>query len=389
MTPPAPLTVRRATFGLRRKLFIGFSLLFTVTFIATFYWFYWFSTEQAVASIVEDMQQTVLGAAAGVEAELLEVLFEEGVANEAGGSDHPNYLALMAYLASVQRLEPQAWPYIYIPGREPNQYFALADLWLPIDAEKSFVFMEMGFSTGFLSGGFRELTLNVSRERRCNAELAPAGSDRWTQARGAIHRALCLVLRRVGYTDAYGSWVSAYAPVLGDDGVVVGAVGLDFQMSYVDEVQNAVLRSTGYAFLVTIPTLLALVVLAAGIFARPIRRLTEMAARVGEGDYDVDFGPLKQRRFRDEIGVLTEVFEGMTTKVRGREAALKRTVMELRVEIDESKRAQQVQEIVDTDFFRDLQAKATQMRKRRGLAGAVEAEAPATGAGASAEGEAP
>ena len=51
MTPPAQLTVRRATFGLRRKLFIGFSLLFTVTFIATFYWFYWFSTEQAVASI--------------------------------------------------------------------------------------------------------------------------------------------------------------------------------------------------------------------------------------------------------------------------------------------------------------------------------------------------
>jgi methyl-accepting chemotaxis protein len=203
-----------------------------------------------------------------------------------------------------------------------------------------------------------------------------------------------LVLRRVGYTDAYGSWVSAYAPVLGEDGRVLGAVGLDFEMAYVDEVQNAVLRSTGFAFLFTIPTLLALVVVAAGFFARPIRRLTEVAARVGEGNYDVDFGPLKQQRWRDEIGVLSEVFEAMTAQVRGREVALKRTVMELRVEIDEAKRAQQVQEIVDTDFFRDLQAKGAQMRQRKGGSGGRRGEVTpgsaevATVGGAEPEGDA-
>jgi HAMP domain-containing protein len=371
---------------LRRKLFIGFSLLFTVTFIATFYWFYAFSTERALASIVSDMQQTVLGAAAGVDATLLAELFAEGERNEAGGSDHPNFSALMEYLADVQRIEPQAWPYVYVPGSEPNQYFALADLWLPIDSDKSFGFLDSGYSTGFLSGGFRELTVNVPRDRRCNAYRAAEGSGAWAWLRGESQRLLCSVLRRVGYTDAYGSWVSAYAPVMAADGSVAGAVGLDFEMVYVDETQNAVLRSTGFAFLITIPTLLVLVVAAAGIFARPIQRLTAAAARVGEGDYDVDFGPLKQQRFRDEIGVLTEVFEAMTAKVRGREAALKRTVMELRVEIDEAKRVQQVQEIVDTDFFRDLQAKASQMRQRRGRAGAAEAgEGSAAGDGPASE----
>lgn len=371
MSTPNGAVVRGASFGLRRKLLIGFSLLFTVTFVATFYWFYVFSTEQAVASIVEDMQQTVLGAAAGLDGALLQQLFAEGEPDGAGGSDHPAYAELMAYLAMVQRLEPQAWPYVYVPGSEPDQYFALADLWLPVDPSKSFLFMEEGFSTGFLSGGFRELVINVPRDRRCNAYRAAPGSGAWLTVQGEVRRQFCFLLRRVGYTDAYGSWVSAYAPVVDADGATLGAVGLDFEMAYVDEVQNAVLRSTWVAFLITIPTLVGLVLVAATFFARPIRRLTDVVARVGEGDYEVDFEPLKQQRLRDEIGVLTEVFEAMTAKVRGREAALKRAVMELRVEIDEVKRSQQVQEIVETDFFRDLQAKATRMRERKGRSAAA------------------
>lgn len=374
MTSPAPLTVRRATFGLRRKLFLGFSLLFTLTFIGTFYWFYVFSTERAILSIVDDMQQTVLGAAAGVDPELLQTLFREGEANAAGGSDHPHYVTLMAWLTTVQQVEPQAWPYVYVPGSMPGQYFALADLWLPIDPSKSFAFKEEGVSTGFLSGGFTALTINLARDRRCAAEQAPAGSSAFEQLRAGVHVQVCRVLRRVGYTDAYGSWVSAYAPILDADGVVRGALGLDFEMAYVDELQNAVLNSTWLAFLITIPTLMVLVVAAAGYFARPIRRLTDVAARVGGGDYAVDFSPLRQQRFRDEIGVLSEVFEAMTAKVRGREQALQRTVMELRIEIDESKRSQQVQEIVDTDFFRDLQAKATQLRQRNTRGGSAPAE---------------
>lgn len=374
MSTPTAAVVRGASFGLRRKLLLGFSLLFTVTFVATFYWFYVFSTEQAVESIVDDMQRTVVGAAAGLDGALLQQLFAEGEPDGAGGSDHPAYAELMEYLAVVQRLEPQAWPYVYVPGSEPDQYFALADLWLPVDPSKAFVFMEEGISTGFLSGGFRELVINVPRDRRCNAARAPEGSGVWLTLQGEVRRQLCFLLRRVGYTDAYGSWVSAYAPVVGADGEVLGAVGLDFEMAYVDEVQNAVLGSTWVAFLITIPTLVGLVLVAATFFARPIRRLTEAAARVGEGDYEVDFEPLKQQRFRDEIGVLTEVFEAMTAMVRGREAALQRTVMDLRVEIDEVKRAQQVQEIVDTDFFRDLQAKASRMRQRKGgsAAGALD-----------------
>ncbi len=47
-----------------------------------------------------------------------------------------------------------------------------------------------------------------------------------------------------------------------------------------------------------------------------------------------------------------------------REQALRQEIQQLRIEIDAVKREQQVEEIVETDFFRDLQAKAQAMRQR-------------------------
>lgn len=47
-----------------------------------------------------------------------------------------------------------------------------------------------------------------------------------------------------------------------------------------------------------------------------------------------------------------------------REQNLRMEIQQLRIEIDESKRQQQVSEIVDTDFFQDLRAKARNLRNR-------------------------
>jgi CHASE3 domain sensor protein len=47
-----------------------------------------------------------------------------------------------------------------------------------------------------------------------------------------------------------------------------------------------------------------------------------------------------------------------------REQKLKQEIRQLRIEIDEVKRQKQVEEIVETDFFQDLKAKAQEIRKR-------------------------
>jgi CRP-like cAMP-binding protein len=65
----------------------------------------------------------------------------------------------------------------------------------------------------------------------------------------------------------------------------------------------------------------------------------------------------------DPLGRLARVFQQMGREVQSREEALKRQVRELRIEIDHAMQAQQVAEIVGSDYFRELQEKALLRRR--------------------------
>jgi hypothetical protein len=368
--PKEPAKPKPKVFGLGSKLVIGFTFVFTVLFVGAFYWFYVFSTERAIERILDDLEATVAGAAAGLDGASLARLFAEGEPDGAGGSDHPDYAAQLQWLQTVQSLEPRAWPYTYVagsraePDRRPRRPVD------PVGPAQGVRLREADVSLGSLTGGLTALTINLPRDRRCQATRSadprgqPLGGLRARSATGlqpAAPRGLHRRPRELGL----GLRARASTP----RGSPRGAVGLDFELAHVDEVQNAILGSTGQAFLITLRALLLLVLVLVPGADGPIVRLTAAAERVGEGHYDEDFGRLRQRRFRDEIGVLADVFLRMTEKVDVREQTCGARSTSLRIEIDEGKRAQQVQEIVDTDFFRDLQARAQQMRNRQAKAG--------------------
>ncbi|HSN78454.1 MAG TPA: DUF3365 domain-containing protein [Anaerolineae bacterium] len=67
----------------------------------------------------------------------------------------------------------------------------------------------------------------------------------------------------------------------------------------------------------------------------------------------------------DELGHAARVFQQMASEVYARTQSLKQQVRELRIEIDEVKRSQQVTDVVETEFFQDLQASARKMRTQR------------------------
>jgi methyl-accepting chemotaxis protein len=69
----------------------------------------------------------------------------------------------------------------------------------------------------------------------------------------------------------------------------------------------------------------------------------------------------------DELGHLAQLFQGMAREVYARTQSLKQQVQELRIQINEIKRQEQVSEVVETDFFRDLQARAKTLRRQRRL----------------------
>lgn len=105
------------------------------------------------------------------------------------------------------------------------------------------------------------------------------------------------------------------------------------------------------------------IVLAERLVARPILGIARAAADIEADRFNPNqLGAVSNRT--DEIGQLARTFQKMAIEVHLREQHLRHQVQELRVEIDEAKRQQQVKEIVDTDFFKDLAIKAKALRNR-------------------------
>ena len=166
-------------------------------------------------------------------------------------------------------------------------------------------------------------------------------------------------------TDQWGSWVSAYAPIKDSSGAVVGALGVDYHADYVTQVQQNLLSKFIPPILVTYLALVVLVFLVSRVLTRPLSRLTQAAERIAEGDYAQHLTGPEPAKIDDEISTLTRVFEGMVARVRERVQDLAQKVERLTIEIDESKRQQQVSQIVESDFFQSLQGRADEMRRRK------------------------
>jgi Cache domain/HAMP domain len=101
------------------------------------------------------------------------------------------------------------------------------------------------------------------------------------------------------------------------------------------------------------------------LIARPILKVARAAADIETDKFEVDSDSLSNiTKRKDELGQLARVFQNMARQIYVRENKLKQQVQELRIEIDDVKRKKQVQEIVESDFFQDLAAKAQNLRKR-------------------------
>ena len=357
-------------FSLRWKLLIGFTLIFSVVFAIAFYWFYTFASAQALTRIQQDLLDTLDGASQQVSGDVLLALVKEGQPNEQGEvwlavanaeenetpdastlreaaetnfgkatatgfSDDPRYQQLMDELQAIHEIEPRAWPYIFVKAEGERQISYIIDLWARYDPSRATPFMFTRTSRRSYNG-LNELTRRLDDGGNFNP-----------------------------YTDQFGQWVSAYRPINGVEGVA--AIGIDFEADYVYQVQEAIRNKVAIAFTVAYFALFVLVFLVSGALTKPIVKLTLAADAIGEDDYSQDFSALKSKgRFSDEIGKLVEVFAVMADKVRQREQSLKRQVEALKIEIDETKRHKQVSEIADSDFFRELQAKAREMRSKHG-----------------------
>jgi CheY-like chemotaxis protein len=99
-------------------------------------------------------------------------------------------------------------------------------------------------------------------------------------------------------------------------------------------------------------------------YLEQVARLTDAAAAVEAASFEPNTLDGVGAR-PDALGQLARVFQGMAREVRAREERLQRQVHELRIEVDEAKRTREVAEITGTEYFRNLQEQARQLRSKR------------------------
>jgi DNA-binding response OmpR family regulator len=93
------------------------------------------------------------------------------------------------------------------------------------------------------------------------------------------------------------------------------------------------------------------------LYLQDVSRVTTAAAAVESGQFVADTLAEVGKR-PDELGQLARVFQRMAQQVIAREQHFKQQIETLRIEIDETKKARQVAELTETDFFQQLQAQA-------------------------------
>jgi DNA-binding response OmpR family regulator len=99
-------------------------------------------------------------------------------------------------------------------------------------------------------------------------------------------------------------------------------------------------------------------------YLRNVALVTDAATAVEAGTFDADaLAGVADRS--DQLGRLARVFQSMGREVAAREQRLQKQVEQLRIEIDQTRKAHQVAEITDTDYFQQLQQKVRGLRRRK------------------------
>jgi GAF domain-containing protein len=90
------------------------------------------------------------------------------------------------------------------------------------------------------------------------------------------------------YTDEYGTFLSAYAPIYSSAHENVGVLGIDMNASKVVAKENEFLRNSLVVLLVIIPIIIILGSVFGRVFASPLARLASETRKIGGGNFEME-----------------------------------------------------------------------------------------------------
>lgn len=352
---------------MRWKLLFGFGIAITVIFVVVAAWILRFSTNTAESRLKNSLVELAEGGVKTIDTDNFSNLLTLPATPEPGSV----YPANSGFLAGQTATAKSTWPTdpaywthveemrnIRLTNPDASPYtFAVTD-----DGELRFVGQWGAY--GYTKAAWCTDAQGNLIDDPCGALFKQLASEIYGAIPSYVTDGLQRTTEQPPYKDALNTWISVYTPITDKAGKVVGALGVDYPMSYVNDVRSRVLRVLYPVFGVSYIVLLVLIYFLSGLVTRRLGRLTAVTQKVAEGDYGVDVEQSTKAIFADEMTELANSFKIMTQKVGERERTLTQTVAVLRVEIDEAKRKDAVSEIVDSDFFNDLTKKAGAMRAK-------------------------
>ncbi len=162
-----------------------------------------------------------------------------------------------------------------------------------------------------------------------------------------------------------GRFLKVVAPIADAEGNVTSGTLVAIPVERVEEALRQQLQLTAVVAVVVLSVGLLVSLILARRVTQPVAQLTAAAADIEAGTFGVESLTVIAQR-PDELGQLARVFQRMAREVYAREQQLKQEVQQLRIEIDEVKKARQVAEITETEYFQHLREHAKEMRERAG-----------------------
>lgn len=318
----------RRFLSLRFKMLLIIVLRITVVFIVIYLWLYTFLGEISTRTLQADVETVLASGAASLHDDALTTLLASSATGLPPLNDE-RYGPIRAWFEQVAGFNPQAAPYVYYQPA-PGKLAVLAD---------SLYLKDPSNPQAYAPGA--ELPLTAG-------SFLPAGLE---------GESLDLGVRSIRGREA----VAGAIPIRDSNGKVVAALAVDLPPSAVADRELAA-RANVLMLLSLVYVLLSFSVwFITGNMTRTLRALDQASQRIGEGDY----APItiKPGVFDDEITHLTDTLNLTVEKIRGREESLRKQVEKLSIQVDQARREKAVSEVVESDFFRDLQTKAKTLRE--------------------------
>ncbi|HEX4974839.1 MAG TPA: adenylate/guanylate cyclase domain-containing protein [Pseudomonadales bacterium] len=124
-----------------------------------------------------------------------------------------------------------------------------------------------------------------------------------------------VVVEKQPYRDAFGSSLSAYAPIRDETGRSIGLLGADVSAEKIYAVNDGLLRSTVWVFGGTLLVLALLTLVVARNIRKPLEQIIAGTSAIAEGNFSTRID--LQRK--DEFGIMAQHIDRMAAQLQQRE----------------------------------------------------------------------